>query len=100
MTPPVTPRTPPAIPPARPASIFLSPVVGSFRLSRGRRAEGSGALGAGALAAAADRAELDAVEGRGVEVGAGGASDLAGGDAGDPLGPAQRLVEAQVPALE
>ena len=33
-------------------------------------------------------------------MGPGGPADLPGGDPGDPVGPAERLVEAQAPALQ
>src|SRR4051794_8926587 len=60
----------------------------------------SSALAVGSLASAADRAVLDPDEGRGVEVLAGGAADLARGDAGDPVGPVQGVVQRQAPALQ
>src|SRR5436305_1397879 len=60
---------------------------------------GSGTLGRLVAAAAAQRPELDPCQGRGVQMGPGGAADLPGGDGGDPPGPGDRLVETQSVAL-
>jgi len=50
--------------------------------------------------AAMNGAVLDPDESGGVDVGAGGVADLSGGDASDPVGPGDRLVEGQAPPFQ